>query len=789
MSKLCSTLGILGFIVCFSISAFGQQMPIMGKITAANSNTPLGFVTVMTYDATDSSRIACTTSQENGTFSIEVEKPDIYLSFSFMGFKTQYKLINLSGNSDTRVVNIALEANEASLDGIVVRAEKSSTEFKLDKRIFNVGKDLSSTGASALEVLNNVPSVNVNIEGEISLRGSTGVQVLINGKPSVLAGDGNALGSITAEMIDKIEVITNPSAKYDAEGTSGIINIVIKKEEREGLNGSVSLNTGIPDKHSFGLSMNRRTSKFNLFSQAGVGYRQLPRERENINRDLTSNTSVISSGVEYRNEFFYNFNLGADYYINDSNVITLSGSFAYEIEEQPSETKFDRLDENNELISSWNRIEVTSADNPKWNYELNYKKDFKDKKDHNLLFSAIGKFFGKDQNSNFSNEEIEKFSGVQEQQTATKFDEMRYTFNLDYINPISEKITLELGSQFVSMDVGNDFSVSNLIGNEWEIDDRQTNNFEFIQNVLGVYTTGAYEDDKWGLKLGLRVENTELNTLLQNTNERNNQNYLNFFPTVHSSYKLTDYFSVQAGYSRRIFRPRMRDLNPFFNIRNDFAIRQGNPNLLPEFTDSYEVSSIFTNKKLSLNTSLYVKYTTNKIDRVAIVEENVSRTAPYNIGTSQSTGIEINGKYSFSNRVSFNGDFNYSIFERVGSFEGTDFDFTAAIWTSKITGKVKLPFDFDIESTGQFRSKVQTVQGIQSGMVFANIGVRKKMMNGRTILSLSVRDIFASRINETEAIQPEFYLYSRNLRGRFITFGFSYGFGKGEAMEYTGRRR
>ena len=470
-------------------------------------------------------------------------------------------------------------------------------------------------------------------------------------------------------------------------------------------------------------------------------------------------------------------------------MITLSGSFAYEIEEQPSETKFDRLDENNELISSWNRIEVASADNPKWNYELNYKKDFKDKKDHNLLFSAIGKFFGKDQNSNFSNEEIEKFSGVQEQQTATKFDEMRYTFNLDYINPISEKITLELGSQFVSMDVGNDFSVSNLIGNEWEIDDRQTNNFEFIQNVLGVYTTGAYEDDKWGLKLGLRVENTELNTLLQNTNERNNQNYLNFSPTVHSSYKLTDYFSVQAGYSRRIFRPRMRDLNPFFNIRNDFAIRQGNPNLLPEFTDSYEVSSIFTKKKLSLNTSLYVKYTTNKIDRVAIVEENVSRTAPYNIGTSQSTGIEINGKYSFSNRVSFNGDFNYSIFERVGSFEGTDFDFTAAIWTSKIKGKVKLPFDFDIESTGQFRSKVQTVQGIQSGMVFANIGVRKKMMNGRTILSLSVRDIFASRINETEAIQPEFYLYSRNLRGRFITFGFSYGFGKGEAMEYTGRRR
>ena len=153
----------------------------------------------------------------------------------------------------------------------------------MDKRVFNVGKDLSSTGASALEVLNNVPSVNVNIEGEISLRGSSGVQILINGKPSVLASEqGNALGTITADMIEQIEVITNPSAKYDAEGTSGIINIIIKKEERKGINGSATINIGIPHNHSFGLSLNRRTEKFNLFTQLGVGYRELPNDRENI---------------------------------------------------------------------------------------------------------------------------------------------------------------------------------------------------------------------------------------------------------------------------------------------------------------------------------------------------------------------------------------------------------------------------------------------------------------------------------------------------------------------------
>jgi len=215
---------------------------------------------------------------------------------------------------------------------VLISAEKSTTEFKLDKRVFNVGKDLSSTGASALEVLNNVPSVDVNIEGEVSLRGSTGVQILINGKPSILSDDAsNALGTITADMIEKVEVITNPSAKYEAEGTAGIINIILKKNEKKGLNGSLSLNTGTPDNHSIGISLNQRTEKFNLFTQLGTGYRELPRYNKNTNIDKINNTELNSEGTEFRNEHFYNFVLGSDYYINPLNTITLSGSFAYEV--------------------------------------------------------------------------------------------------------------------------------------------------------------------------------------------------------------------------------------------------------------------------------------------------------------------------------------------------------------------------------------------------------------------------------------------------------------------------
>jgi outer membrane receptor protein involved in Fe transport len=772
--------------------ALGQAstFTIQGEVAEGSSGAPLGFVTVMAYKSADSTRLSGTTSLEDGTFSVNSKQQNVYLELSFMGYASQKVSVTTWENAIAQVGKVVLLPNNLALDGVTVRAEKSSVEFKLDKRVFNVGKDLSSTGASALDVLNNVPSVNVNIEGEISLRGSSGVQVLINGKPSVIASEqGNAMGTITADMIEKIEVITNPSAKYDAEGTAGIINIVLKKEERRGLNGSLSLNIGTPHNHSVGLSLNRRTEKFNLFSQLGAGYRSLPRYRENINRDLVSNTDIISEGIEYRNEFFYNIVLGTDYYINKYNVITLSGNFAYEIEEQPSETNFQKIDANGDLLSEWNRTEVTSALNPKWQYELNYKKDFKNKKDHNLLFTSIGRFFGKDQSSEFANVEILDFDGVSNQRTATKFNEASYSFNLDYTNPINDKITLEVGSQYVATDVGNDFSVSNLLNNEWIQNDGLTNVFEFDQNVLGVYTTGSYEYKRWGLKLGLRMENTQLNTLLINTNERNDQTYFNFFPTVHSSYKLTKAISMQLGYSRRIFRPRMWDLNPFFNIRNDFAVRQGNPNLLPEFTDSYELSTIFTGKKVSLNSSIYHKYTTEKIDRVSVFENNISITAPYNIGTNITNGLELNGKYTATKKLSFNGDFNYGIFVREGTFEQTDFDFTANIWSSKLTAKVKLPYDFDFETTGQFRSKEQTVQGVRSSRLWGDLGLRKKIKDGKGVFSLSVRDIFASRIDENFTDQPDFYLYSRGFRGRFITFGFSYGFGKGEAMQYSGQRR
>ncbi len=763
---------------------------VKGKVVSATNGQGLEFATIMLVNPLTEKALAGTTTDTDGGFQLSSPTRDFHVKISFIGFEAlTLKEFQVEGQM-LDLGEIALSENIANLDEVEIRAEKSKTEFKLDKRVFNVGKDLSSSGASALEVLDNVPSVNVNIEGEISLRGSQGVQILINGKPSVLASEGgNALGTITADMIDKIEVITNPSAKYEAEGTSGIINIVIKKEERKGINGSVSLNTGTPHNHSFGLSLNRRTEKFNLFSQLGGGYRELPNDTENINRDLRNNTAIISDGEEFRNETFFNLILGTDYLIDKNNIITLSGSYALELEDQPSQTNFSFEDSTGTLTSRWSRMEETDATNPKFQYELQYKRDFPDHEDHMLLFSALGNSFAKDQSSIFSNQNTLGEFPNNNQRTRSDFKEARYTFKLDYTKPFNEEWTLETGAQYLIMDVGNEYSLEDLIDNEWIENTALTNDFDYDQKVLGVYGTGAYEGERWGAKLGLRVENTDLRTLLVTTNESNKQLFTNLFPSFHSSYKFSEFVSLQAGYSRRISRPRMWDLNPFFNPRNNFSIRTGNPNLLPEFTDSYELTSIYVFNKVSFNLGIYHRYTTDVVERVATFEDNVTTSMPLNIGTNQATGIELNGKYSPNKWFTLNGDFNFQYFNRKGTFETTSFDFNADQWSAQLTGKFALPADIDLEVSGDYRSDYKTFQRVMEDMLFANLGLRKKIMQGKAIVNLSVRDLFASRISESETNQPDFFLYSRRFRGRFLTLGFSYGFGKGEAMEFSGSKR
>ena len=773
-----------------TVNSQNEPIKIVGRVLEESGMRPIEFATVLIADRTSGSPITGTTTDEDGNFVLETDKVNFYIEISFIGFakKTFDDPVPIDGEID--LGTIALEEDSQQLDEVVVAGEISQTEFRLDNRVFNVGKVLSSTGASALEVLNNVPSVNVNIEGQVSLRGSQGVQMLINGKPSVIANEqGNALGTLTADMIDRVEVITNPSAKYNAEGTSGIINIVLKKEEREGLNGAVTLNTGTPNNHSLGLSLNRRTEKFNLFSQLGVGRRTFPNTNETENRNLMDNTVISSFGDNGKNETFLNVILGTDYHINDYNVLTLSGHFAYEWEKETSDADFNFFDGNNVLTDSYHRKELTTATNPKYQYELQYKKDFESNPDQSLLLSATGNLFAKDQTSDYKNRVTQGSEADRTQKTRTDFKEAEYTFKADYTHPFDENYTLETGAQYQINDVTSDYAVSDLIGGSFVDDPALTNVFEWEQKVLGVYGTGAYERDRWGVKLGLRLENTDLETLLRNTDEHKNRNYTDFFPSGHTSYTINDNFSLQAGYSKRIFRPRLWDLNPFFNIRNNFNISTGNPDLLPEYTDSYELTSIHKLGKTSLNLGVFYRHTEDVVERVTVYENNISTSRPENVGVNNTTGIEFNAKFMPLNWLTLTSDFNYSHFMREGTFESMSFDFKGNRWSTRLMGKIKLPADIDIELTGDYRSGYRTVQQEVSDNIFMDFGARKKILKGKAVINLSVRDVFASRIFESVTEQPTYYLRNYREQDRFVTFGISFGFGKGEAMEFSGQKQ
>lgn len=781
---------LLSVIVHLCLMGQNNAVIVQGTVKDQANNLPIPYATVMVNDKATDQMIAGSATEENGTFSVKTNTSNIVIEISFMGYETKTISDISIVNNQVNLGTIILNENSQVLDEIKVVGEKSTMEFDLDKRVFNVGNDISSTGVSALEVLNKVPSVNVDIEGQIRLRGNSGVQILINGKPSVLADEkSNALGTITADMIERIEVITNPSAKYDAEGTAGILNIVLKKEENRGLNGSITANTGLPDNHSIGLSMNKRTDRFNLFTQLGGGYRSYPYDSKSENRDLVNNTTLLSNGTSYRNEVFYNVTLGTDYHLNASNIITLTGNFGYEIEKQPSRTNYELLDASNQTTSSWYREETTEATNPKWEYDLQYSKEFSNNENHLLLINALGRFFGKDQSSEFTNNILSGEDLNQDQQTRTNFQQADYTFKLDYTNPINDIFTVEGGGQYLINDVGNDYAVSNFQDNEWVQDPSLTNLFEYNQKVLAGYATGSFKGDKWGVKLGVRAENTDLHTLLTNTSEDNNQNYTDLFPSAHTSYKFTDKVSVQAGYSRRIFRPRLWDLNPFFNIRDNYNIRTGNPNLKPEYSDSYELSSIFKLGKATLNASLFHLYTTDMVERVTSFSDNVQTTMPLNVGTNHATGIEFNGKYVPMEWWTLNGDFNWNYYKRQGEYENQSFDFNGKRWSGRLMSKFALPAGFDLEITGFYQSGYKTVQSEISGSPSVDVGIRKKINKGKFVINASVRDLFDTRIRESITDKPDYYLFSHAKRRRSFALGISYGFGKGEAMTYSSGRR
>ena len=752
----------LTFLSVFSQKPQNNQISITGNIIDSNTKEPLEYATVVLNNL-ETKQLSGGITDEKGNFTIKIIPGAYDISFEFISFKTikiSKKIINSSLNFGT----IKLSEDSDKLDEIVIIAEKSTVEIRLDKRIYNVGKDMTVKGGSASDVLDNVPSVDVDVEGNVSLRGNENVRILIDGKPSALVGlsGSDALRQLPADAIERVEVVTSPSARYDAEGTAGILNIILRKGVATGLNGSLNTTIGDPIQYSIASNINFRTKKINFFTN--LGYRNSSSPGNFLtNLSTFENESVNSLRIEDRDferkRNGYNINLGLEYFLSNESSIT--GTYFYRDSDNKnlSTNAIQVFDVNNILEYSDVRVQDEDEIDETSQISLNYTNNINNS-GHKLTIDF-------------------QYSDSKEIETAFIDDSLASENNIttenskstliqsDYVLPIGEHMQFELGYRGDFQDLNSNFLVNRIP----ELDFNPSNNLTFKQNVNAIYSQFGNKINKFSYLLGLRTEITDVKVRLTNTNENFDYRYTEVFPTINFGLERTDNQSFTLGYSRRLRRPRYWYLNPFESRNSQNVIYKGNPGLIPTFTNSFDLGFLQKIGKLTLNSSIYFQHSVNAIQRVSRdeirlldgVNQVITIREPINLASEDRYGFELTANYNPSKKVRLSGSFNVFQQESKGLYEYNKFSIdetSGAItsmpetqdlgninnsWFSRFNATFTLPWKIQMQNRLSYRGPRYTAQSESKGMFSANIALSKDVFSEKGTLVLNVSDVFNSR--------------------------------------------
>lgn len=772
----------------------GPRNTIKGKVLAANTGGALEFATVALYGAVDSALVTGGITDLDGSFSLEAIGASFFLEIEYIGYEKEIVSdikFERGGASEIDLGEILVSAGGINLDAIEVTAERSELQFALDKRVFNVGKDLSSAGGNAQDVLNNIPSVSVGVEGEVELRGNTNVRILINGRPSGLlgVGDNDGLRNIQSSMIERVEIITNPSAKFEAEGMAGIINIILKQERAKGFNGSFEVTAGSPLSYGAGANINYRQDRFNFFINGNHNKRTGPATGNTYQEFYKGDTTNISFLTSRRNRNGNNTSIqaGSDYYLSDKEVLT--AAFLY---------KFGR-DNNSNFVEyrdttifqpkgAFTRPTIDQLDNyilrtddeleeePTLEFSLNYDKKFK-KKGHELKASFSFQD-NVEEESSALNESLYRgdnllSENVFRQRTTNKEGQGQLRTQVDYVRPMENKVKVEIGLLGNFRTIDNDFKVESEIDGTFEIEQGLTNNFIYKEDVAAAYANYGQDLDKFSYQVGLRGEWSFISTTLVNTNEVNDRNYLNLFPSLFASYKFNPTNTIQASYSRRISRPRFWDLNPFFTLTDRRNFFSGNPDVNPEFTDSYEVTHLKFWNSGNIGSSIYYRRTTDLITRILLPvpgSENETLRRPENIGIEQNYGAEIVWGYSAIKWLKLDGGINAFFFDVDGVAEqGEVLSVSAAAWDAKFNSRLSFWENASLQTRVNYRSPQMTVQGTRQSITSVDLAASKDFLSNNLTVTLSVRDLFNNRRRQSTT-ETENFFEDGNFQWRPRTF-------------------
>jgi len=784
MKNYLSILFIFLTIQVFSQNLSAEKYTIKGQMLD-ESKKPISFGNAAVYSQKDSILVTGAISDEAGNFVASVSPGIYFVKLTYVSYEKKIISDVVVKSDDVNLGPIRLSENTDLLQEVVVEGQKTQMQLELDKRVFNVSEDPNNISRNASDVLDNLPSVSVDVEGNVSLRGNENVQILIDGKPSGMLGINgtDGLRQIQGNIIEKVEVITNPSSKFQAEGTAGIINLVLKKDQKKGLNGAFTGNIGYPTEYGISGNVNYRKGRFNIFGNYGLDYGKRPGGGHSYQEFANQDTSYITRSFNDRNRggLANSFRIGTDINITDNDIITAAGMIRISDEENITDIFYEDYNSLDELVRNTKRHEVEIEDDDNFQYQLMYKKILPGK-DHELTVELQYQ-----DNTEVEDSKMEE-TDLLISETPSRFQrslnqegDKNFLAQADYTYPITENKKIEAGYRGSIREITSDYNVDSLNkADEWVSLEGFSNRFVYDENVQAAYATFENKMDKWGYKLGVRFENTAISTYQRETDETNERNYLNLFPSIFLSYKLDEKNTVQTSYSRRISRPRFWHLNPFYSYTDPRNIRSGNPYLDPEYTDSYELGFLSNHDKTSLYGGIYYRHTTGQIQRVRHVEylpgDSLGTTfaIPYNIGIENAMGLEGNFSYDVTNWLMVNGNANLyrSIID--GKYEGTDLsrDIYTAQFHMAIKAKVN---DFDFQLRGRYRAPETRTQGTRKSFYTVDFGANYRILNGRGTFNLNARDLFNTRKYRGTTQLENFYSEDEfQWRSRQITLSFTY---------------
>jgi len=757
------------------INSQENNLTISGKIIDSDFNTPLEYATISIYDSKKQNLINGVISDNSGFFSIELTKGLYDLKIEYISFETKtLEKIDVQNSIDLGIISLSI--NENLLDEIEVIGEKTEIEIKLDKTVYNIGKDLTLKGSSVSDVLDNLPSLEVDIDGNVSLRGNQSVRILINGKPSGLVGisSNDALKQFPSESVEKVEVITSPSARYNAEGTAGIINIVLRKNKLAGLNGSASLNLGDPRRVGISTNLNFRTKKISLFGNIGDnstkyinGFKNeteyfTGREKnnflyENGERNSERNSNYYNGGIEYffneKTSFVASFvNNSSDGLTNTSNLI---------------DQTFDNINSLSERLEDENEIDENKE------FSFNFSKKFNDK-GHELTIDYQKEKSFEIESSSILNSKLKPiYERYLSEKITTDENQNSELYKIDYVLPIGEEGQFEAGFRRSNQHQKIDYLVEkeDNLGN-YISDKNLSNTLLYNEKVNAYYTQYGNKKNNFSFLLGLRFEESITNVTQVVNGDNTKKKYNDLFPTLNLALELKEDETITLGYNRRIRRARSYFINPFPSRSSITNIFQGNPNIEPTYSNGIDLGYLKRFSQTTINGSIYFRKSTGEFTFITestgesvLVNGNlvpVIRRTPINLASNSQTGVEFNVNYTQSKLWRVRGNINFFESDLKGEYNGVVYDSKNFSWSGGLNNYLKIFSSVDWQTSLSYRAPQKTAVSNRKARISSNTALSKDLMKDKLTLTFKVNDIFETQKWRIESFNENYRSYSES---------------------------